>query len=205
MQSVSTSSTQCWDGNSNETEDIVVGIEFAKGWLCARTRKLCQISQIEGPSSRALPYCNLTRSVWASCRPAVDDLDSYKATLRPTRTRLCKGMDNASARFVLPLPGGNITCTEPASKIYLITFTAPPDNRLTGPFIQAFSLALDIIENRFAKGVVITTSGVPKYYSNGLDFESAMQTPNFLPEVLYPFWIRLLTCAGNLQLLLRAC
>ena len=105
-------------------------------------------------------------------------------------------METTSPLFVLPLPsGGNIACHEPCAKVYLVTFHLPPDNRLTAPFIKALTLALDIIEHRFAKGVVVTTSGVPKFYSNGLDYESVMQSPNFLAEVLYPFWKRLLTCA----------
>ena len=75
-------------------------------------------------------------------------------------------MERAAPLFVLSLPsGGSIQCTEPAPKIYLITFLAPPDNRLTAPFVKALTLALDIIEHRFAKGVVVTTSGVSKFYS----------------------------------------
>ena len=92
------------------------------------------------------------------------------------------------ALFVLPItPAGRITCTQPAPRVYLLTFESPPDNRMT------FLLALDIIDHRFPKGVVVTTSGIQKFYSNGLDYESAIKTKGFFGEVLYPLWRRLLT------------
>lgn len=87
-----------------------------------------------------------------------------------------------------------MTCTQPSAKIYLLTFESPPDNRLTPSFCATFGLALDILLHRFPKGVVVTTSAIPKFYSNGLDYESAIKTPNFFPGVLYPLWRRLLTC-----------
>lgn len=77
--------------------------------------------------------------------------------------------------------------------MYLLTFTSPPDNRLTTPFLEAFMLALDIIEERFEKGVVVTTSGIPKFYSNGLDLQHAVETPGFWDNTLFPLFRRLLT------------
>lgn len=88
---------------------------------------------------------------------------------------------------------GKITCTEPSPEIYLLTFELPPDNRLTTPFCATFLLALDIIAHRYPKGVVVTTSGISKFYSNGLDYESAIKSRDFFPNVLYPLWKRLLT------------
>ena len=41
--------------------------------------------------------------------------------------------------------------------------------------------------------MVITTSGIPKFYSNGLDLEHASFTPGFFPESLYALWRRMLT------------
>lgn len=61
------------------------------------------------------------------------------------------------------------------------------------PFCQAILLALDILETRHAPGVVITTSGISKFYSNGLDLEHASFTPGFFPESLYALWRRVLT------------
>lgn len=100
--------------------------------------------------------------------------------------------------FVLPIaPSGSITITEPAAKVYLLTFNSPPDNRLTPVFCDAFLLALDIVEAKLPKGVVVTTSAIPKFYSNGLDYESAVTTRGFFQNHLYPLWRRLLTYAPH--------
>ena len=96
--------------------------------------------------------------------------------------------------FTVPLESsGSITCTLHAPQIYLLRWNSPPDNRLTPTFINALTLALDIIEHRHPVGVVVTTSAIPKFYSNGLDYESAIKDYNFFPEILYPFWRRFLT------------
>ncbi|KAL3467340.1 ClpP/crotonase-like domain-containing protein [Aspergillus heterothallicus] len=111
--------------------------------------------------------------------------------------------------FTLPVSstGGSIVCTNPpanspslkespetdVSKIYILTFTSPPDNRLTPPFISTFLLALDIIEHRYPKGVVISTSGIGKFYSNGLDLDVVAQTEGFLEKYLWVLFRRLLT------------
>ncbi|PYH93917.1 enoyl-CoA hydratase/isomerase family protein [Aspergillus ellipticus CBS 707.79] len=106
----------------------------------------------------------------------------------------------AAPLFTIPIPStsGSITCTNPSppdnpQPIYLLTFTSPPDNRLTPSFIDAFLLALDIIEHRYPKGVLITTSGIPKFYSNGLDLRLAQSTPNFVENWLWKLFRRFLT------------
>ncbi|KAK1778494.1 ClpP/crotonase-like domain-containing protein [Copromyces sp. CBS 386.78] len=114
--------------------------------------------------------------------------------------------------FTLPIapsgsqPGGHLTCstpllpsssssTEPSSpsKIYILTLASPPDNRLTDTLCTALLLALDIIEFRYPPGVVITTSSLPKFFSNGLDLQSALSSPTFLPTKLYALFRRYLT------------
>ena len=90
-------------------------------------------------------------------------------------------------------PSGIITCTQPSPKVYLLTFESPPDNRLTPSFCAGIILALDILTNRYPNGVVVTTSGIAKFYSNGLDYESAIKTKDFFGNVLYPLWSRLMT------------
>jgi len=90
-------------------------------------------------------------------------------------------------------PHGVFLCTSPAKDVYLLTFTALPDNRLLTSFCQAFILALDVLEFSYPPGVVITTSGIPKFYSNGLDLEHAMGTKGFFSNSLYALWKRLLT------------
>jgi enoyl-CoA hydratase/carnithine racemase len=100
--------------------------------------------------------------------------------------------------FSVPITstGGTIVCTkhgEEKENIYVLTFTSPKDNRLTPTFIDAFILALDIIEHRYPKGVVVTTSGIPKFYSNGLDLDLATSTEGFLDKWLWRLFRRFLT------------
>lgn len=86
--------------------------------------------------------------------------------------------------FTIPIPaieahqGGTITITEPLPSHYLVTLSSPPDNRLTTPFCHALLRALDLIEfsplTSSRPGVVITTSALPKFYSNGLDLVHAV-------------------------------
>ncbi|CAN8103436.1 unnamed protein product [Discula destructiva] len=85
--------------------------------------------------------------------------------------------------FTIPVPpcdahpGGTITITEPAPQVYLITILSPPDNRLTTALCQALLTALNLIEhsphNPLPTGVVVTTSALPKFFSNGLDLDHA--------------------------------
>ena len=108
-------------------------------------------------------------------------------------------MAPATPVFTLPIePSGSIICTQPVQNIYLLTFESLPDNRMTPAFCQAFRLALDIIDHKFPRGVVVTTSSVAKFYSNGLDYESAIKTEGFFEESLYPLWRRLLTYVDRL-------
>ncbi|KAM7186350.1 enoyl-CoA delta isomerase 3 [Naviculisporaceae sp. PSN 640] len=106
--------------------------------------------------------------------------------------------------FTIPIapignnPGGKIVCTEPHPKVFLLTITSPPDNRLTLHSCQAFLDALDLLEFSPSicpakDGVVVTTSGIPKFYSNGLDLELAMSNPEFMPNYLYKMFARFLT------------
>ena len=81
----------------------------------------------------------------------------------------------------------------PVEKVYLLTFVSPPDNRLKTNLCEALHLALEIIEHKYPKGVVMTTSGIAKFYSNGLDLEHATNTPNYWDKTLYALWARLLS------------
>jgi enoyl-CoA hydratase/carnithine racemase len=89
-------------------------------------------------------------------------------------------------------PGGTLVCTQPAPAVYLLTLTSPPDNRLTTPVCRAFLEALDIIEFGYPHGVVVTTSGIPKFFSNGLDLAHAVKTDGFW-ALMYSVWRRLLS------------
>jgi hypothetical protein len=104
----------------------------------------------------------------------------------------------AKQLFSIPIPStnGTFTCTIPSSEnstIYLLTFTSPADNRLIPEFLDSFLLALDILEHNYPKGVLITTSGIQKFFSNGLDLEKALSSPGFFERHLYTLFRRLLT------------
>lgn len=100
-----------------------------------------------------------------------------------------------AAPFSIPISstGGSVECTIPAEQIYLLTFTSAPDNRVTIPFIKAFMLSLDIIEHKFPPGVVVTTSGIGKFFSNGYDLEHVVQHADFFTGYSFPILRRLLT------------
>jgi Delta3-Delta2-enoyl-CoA isomerase len=88
---------------------------------------------------------------------------------------------------------GTIVCSCPAPQVYLLTFAAPPDNRLVTSFCKSFLLALDIIEFSYPSGVVVTTSAIGKFYSNGLDLQHASSTEGYWTDSLYKVFRRLLT------------
>ncbi|CAL3962547.1 unnamed protein product [Diplocarpon coronariae] len=88
---------------------------------------------------------------------------------------------------------GNIVCSCTSPRVYILTFTAPPDNRLLTSFCEALKLALDILEFSYPHGVVITTSGIQKFYSNGLDLEHASNTEGFFANSMFGLFKRLLT------------
>jgi len=107
----------------------------------------------------------------------------------------------ADPLFTIPIPavpntthtGGTITVTQPKPKVYLLTFLSPVDNRCTLPFCRALLQALDVLEfGGYETGVLVTTSGIPKFYSNGLDLEHAVATEGYWPT-LYEVWKRFLT------------
>jgi hypothetical protein len=97
--------------------------------------------------------------------------------------------------FSVPISstGGSFECTIPTEQVYLLTFNSAPDNRVTIPFIKAFMLSLDIIEQKFPPGVVVTTSGIGKFYSNGYDLEHVVQHEDFFDGYSLPILRRLLT------------
>jgi Delta3-Delta2-enoyl-CoA isomerase len=101
--------------------------------------------------------------------------------------------------FTIPIepwgeyPGGSIVATEPEANVYLLTFASPPDNRLIAPFCNAMLKALDAVEFGYPPGVVITTSGIQKFYSNGLDLAHAQEVEGYWADALYAMWRRFLT------------
>lgn len=110
-------------------------------------------------------------------------------------------MASVQPLFVLQIPtvpsratgSDSVVCVQPSPRVYVLSFSSPPDNRLTPAFNATFLLALDILENRYPKGVLVSTSSIAKFYSNGLDYENAVKDPAFFRQSLYPLWQRLLT------------
>ncbi|KAL5404368.1 hypothetical protein PMIN03_009225 [Paraphaeosphaeria minitans] len=101
-------------------------------------------------------------------------------------------MSRGKPLFTVPIgTKGQVEVSSPADKVYVVAFGSPPDNRLVTDFCEAIALALDILETNYPHGVVITTSLIEKFYSNGLDLEHAMQ-PGFFANVLYKLWRRIL-------------
>lgn len=104
-----------------------------------------------------------------------------------------------TALFTVPIPacddhpGGTVVCSELGPGVYLLTFTSPPDNRLTTAFCQAMLTALDIVEFSYPPGVLVTTSGIAKFYSNGLDLDHAQAVDGFWAHSLYRLFARFLT------------
>jgi enoyl-CoA hydratase/carnithine racemase len=97
-------------------------------------------------------------------------------------------------------PGGTITLTLPAPQTYLLTIASPPDNRLTTPVCETLQKALTkvlaIAQQQSTPGVVLLTSNVAKFFSNGLDLNhvtSQITAEKFFPNVLYPLFKSLLT------------
>jgi hypothetical protein len=89
------------------------------------------------------------------------------------------------ANFTVPIStGGSFTCStvpgENNEDIYVLSFNLAPDNRVTLPFIDAFILSLKILEyNSGGKGVLIITSGISKFFSNGYDLEHTRSHDDF--------------------------
>lgn len=93
------------------------------------------------------------------------------------------------------------------SPIFVITMLSgqTPDNRLTPQFLTALLSALNHVEEqwddelsseRIGAGLVITGTiegKNSKFFSNGLDFESAIGDPDFFDRYLFPVYHKLLT------------
>lgn len=68
---------------------------------------------------------------------------------------------------------------------YLLEYNSPPDNRYNIKFISAYLDALDYLRLKCQPKVLVTTSRLPKFFSNGLDFEMAITTPGFFDQYYY--------------------
>lgn len=116
-----------------------------------------------------------------------------------------------------PSPGGTITVSKinlapsaspvpsilktskstPPTPIYLLTHHSPPDTRLTPSFLSTYLAALTHLQYStnppYPPGLLLTTSSLPKFYSNGLDLSTFMLDPDMKYRYLYPLFRKLLT------------
>jgi Delta3-Delta2-enoyl-CoA isomerase len=98
----------------------------------------------------------------------------------------------SSISLPLTLPIPNLTNSgyirlsrhpHPSNSIYILSINSPPDNRLSARCLQTLLKALDIIE-QIATGdaVLLTTSEIPKFFSNGFDL--AVKEPHDTTAVI---------------------
>ncbi|KAG9006981.1 hypothetical protein FRB95_009954 [Tulasnella sp. JGI-2019a] len=94
---------------------------------------------------------------------------------------------------------GKITLNQldaPNDQIYTISFNCPPDNRVTPGLVGTLLKVLDVVEEIAPKtAVLVTTSAIGKFYSNGLNLDKVMQhaCPEFQSDYWNPLTVRLLT------------
>jgi enoyl-CoA hydratase/carnithine racemase len=89
----------------------------------------------------------------------------------------------ASLPLTFPLGGPkSLIKVSSSDSYYLLSYTNPPDNRYTSEFIDASLEALAYLRTHCKPKPLITTSSIPKFFSNGLDFEVAIRTPNFFRD-----------------------
>ncbi|KAG9000205.1 hypothetical protein FRB94_005601, partial [Tulasnella sp. JGI-2019a] len=80
--------------------------------------------------------------------------------------------------------------------IYVLTFSNPPDNRITPSLITTFINVLDFVEKHVPRSAVLVTTSsnaTPKFYSNGFMLTLGRETPEFHHDYWNKLLIRLLT------------
>ncbi|RXK42536.1 enoyl-CoA hydratase/isomerase [Tremella mesenterica] len=105
-----------------------------------------------------------------------------------------------------------VELSRPSEAVWQLTLCSPPDNRLTPELLSSLSDHLDTIEKEWrlsgggemdikkrktfpsgGAGAVVLTSGLDKFFSNGLDFGKAMKVDHFFEKIFDPVMWRLLT------------
>lgn len=82
--------------------------------------------------------------------------------------------------------GDRIIISEsPCGLYYLLEYNALPDNRYSTEFLSAYIDAIDYVRLKGTPKVLVTTSRIPKFFSNGLDFNSAAITPDYIENYYY--------------------
>jgi enoyl-CoA hydratase/carnithine racemase len=68
---------------------------------------------------------------------------------------------------------------------YLLEYNSPPDNRYTVEFIDSYLETLVFLRTKCEPKALVTTSTIPKFFSNGLDFERVIKVERFFPDRYY--------------------
>lgn len=83
----------------------------------------------------------------------------------------------------------------PNEQIHILTMNSPPDNRMSKGFITAYMQALDFLEARDEGrlAVLVTTSAIDKFFSNGFELTPEIRNPRFHRDYFQKLLLRLLT------------
>lgn len=99
------------------------------------------------------------------------------------------------------------TLSEPHPNVHVITLSSPPDHRLTPALLQSLSANLDIVERKWrekgggaslpdprkkdakVEGGAVIITGQGRFFSNGLDYESATKDKRFFEGETLPHHI----------------
>ncbi|KAG9006985.1 hypothetical protein FRB93_008251 [Tulasnella sp. JGI-2019a] len=83
----------------------------------------------------------------------------------------------------------------PNDQIYTVSLDCPPDNRITPGLVNTLLKVLDVVEEIASKSaVLVTTSAIGKFYSNGLNLDKAWNAcPEFHIDYWNPLIVRFLT------------
>lgn len=84
-----------------------------------------------------------------------------------------------------PIGGEEMLRVSDKPNYYLLEYNSAPDNRYSVDFIDAYLEALVFIRTKLEPKVLVTTSAIPKFFSNGLDFERVISVPRFFPDRYY--------------------
>ncbi|KAL1625914.1 hypothetical protein SLS56_007153 [Neofusicoccum ribis] len=90
-----------------------------------------------------------------------------------------------------------ITAHPGPANIFVLTLSAPPENRITAAFAQELIRALRAIEAAVppdAPGAVVTRGADAKFWSTGLDLDEVAARPSANNDGFYPLLAALLDC-----------
>lgn len=96
--------------------------------------------------------------------------------------------------ITFPIGGKPFIELRSTDKYHVITLNNPPDNRLIPEVLEGYVDALTYLktERKHDPKPLVTTSAIPKFFSNGLDLELAIRTEGFFNNSLFSVYKALL-------------